>query len=95
MGPFQRLAINVFFQQPFFHHQTQIWTGPTPWGIRALINDVAQIIQTTGLLWASLLQPFFTRLAAFPRAGGKAKDFNLYIAPLKRAGQNICANRSN
>ena len=60
-----------------------------------LIDDVAQIIQTTGLLWASLLQPFFTRLAAFPRAGGKAKDFNLYIAPLKRAGQNICANRSN
>ena len=95
MGPFQRLAINIFFQQTFFHHQAQIWTGATPWGIRALIEEVAQVIQTTGLLRASLLQPFFTRLAAFPRTRGKAKDFNLYIAPLKRACQNIRANRRN
>ena len=93
--PFQRLTIDVFLEQTFFHHQAQIWPCATPRGIRRFIDDVAQIIQATGLLRAAFVQPLLAGLPTFPRAGGKAEDFHLNVTTLKRARQNIGTDRRN
>mmetsp|Transcript_18273 Transcript_18273/g.29034 ORF Transcript_18273/g.29034 Transcript_18273/m.29034 type:complete len:231 (-) Transcript_18273:2342-3034(-) len=95
MGPFQRLAVNVFLQKALFHHQTQIGARPTPGCIGGFIDDVAQVIQTTGLGRTAIVQPRLTGQPAFPCAGGKAQNFHLHIAALQRAGQNVGANGRN
>ena len=56
---------------------------------------MAQIIQTTGLLRATLRQPFFAAQPAFPSFRGKAKNFDLHLTAFQRARQNIGANRGN
>ena len=93
--PFQRLAVDVFLEQTFFHHQPQIRPGAPPWRICGFIDDVAQIVQTTGLHRASFVQPRLARLPPLPRAGGKAEDFNLDVATFQRTGQNIRTDRSD
>ena len=95
MRPFQRLAIDVFLEQPLFHHQAKVRPDPPPRRIRRFIDDVAQIIQPPGMLRAALRQPFLTSLAALPRPCVKAKDLDLDRTPFQRARQNIGANRSN
>ena len=73
MRPVERLAIDIFFQQPFAHHQAEIFARATPWRIRSLIDDVAQIIQTSpGLVvvdeayYAFASDSFISSLARYP-----------------------------
>ena len=93
MRPDQRLAIDILFQQPLAHHQAQIAPSAPPRFIGLLIKDMTQIIEPAGLCWLAISEPRFARLAAFPCAGGKAKDLCLDPAPLQCARENISADR--
>ena len=95
MRPFQRLPVDVLLEQTFLHHQPQIGPRATPRCISGFIDDMAQIIKTARPSRTTVIEPMLTRLAAFPRAGGKAEDFHLYITPLQRARENIRTDSSN
>src|SRR3546814_10076350 len=45
MRPEERLAIDVFLEQPFAHHQAEIASRPTPGFVSLLVDDMAQVIQ--------------------------------------------------
>src|SRR3546814_9815296 len=45
MRPEERLAIDVFLEQPFAHHQAEIASRPTPGFVGLLVDDMAQVIQ--------------------------------------------------
>jgi hypothetical protein len=54
MRPFQRLAVDILFQQPFLHHQPKVGPGAPPGRIGGFVDDVAQVVQPSGLLRAAL-----------------------------------------
>ena len=92
MRPFEGFAVDIFFEQPFFHHQPKIGPGAAPRGICAFVDYVAQIIKAPWTLRAAFCEPFFTALPAFPRTGGKAQNLYLHAATLQGAGQHIGAD---
>ncbi len=93
--PFQRLAVDVFLQQALFHHQPKVGPCPPPGRVGALVDDVAQIIQASGLLFAPRVQPGLAALAALPSLCCKTQNLDLDAAPLKRTRQNVGADRRN
>ena len=95
MGPFQRLAIDVFLQKPFLHHQAEVFPRPAPGGVGGLVDDVAQVVQPPGHLRTAVLKPKFAGLAAFPGAGGEAQDLDFDLAAFKRSGQHVGGNRGD
>ena len=95
MRPFQSFAVDVLFEQPFFHHQAEIWPSAAPGGIGAFVNDMAQIIETARTLRPALREPFLTALPAFPGTGGEAQNLYLHATALQGAGQHVSADGSN
>ena len=95
MRPFQRLAVDVFLEQALFHHQAQIGAHPPPGRIGTFVDDMAQVIEPSGLGGPPFGQPFLAALAALPRPGGKAQDLDLDLTAFQRAGKNIGADRGD
>src|SRR5690348_14303142 len=93
--PVQRLAVDVLLQQPLAHHQAEILSRTTPWGIRSLVDDVAEIVEAAGIGRLAGGKPGFARLPALPGAGGEAENLDLDAATLQRARQDIGAGRSH
>ena len=90
--PEQRLAVDIFLQQPFAHHQAEIALGPAPGLIGLLVDDVAQIVEAAGRGRAIGVQPVLARLAALPGAGGEAENLGFHAAPFQRTRQNLGAD---
>src|SRR5208282_6339375 len=93
--PIERLAVDVFLEQAFAHHQPEMFSRSPPRRVRGFVNDVAKIVEAAWRSGFVRLQPGFTRLAALPRAGREAEDFDLDAATLQCAGQNIGAGSGN
>ena len=82
MRPLEGLAVDILFEQTFFHHQPKIGSGAAPRGIGAFVDDVAQIIEAARPLRAAFCEPFLTALPAFPCTGCEAQNLNLHAAAL-------------
>src|SRR6185437_1471210 len=75
------------------------WSGgPTGWRlgsvgwprrVRRLVDDVAEIVEATGIRRLAGSKPRLARLPAFPGAGGEAQNLDLDAATLQRARENI------
>src|SRR5687768_5886592 len=89
MGPDQGLAVDIFLEQAFAHHQAEIAPGPAPWLVGGLVDDVAEVVESAGVCGLAGAQPFFARLAAFPSLGGETQNFDFYAAALESADQDI------
>ena len=87
--PEQGLAVDIFLKQPFAHHQAEVAAGMPPGFVSLFVNDVAQVVEATGHCRASGCQPVFTRLPAFPCAGGEAQNLGLHPAAFEGAGHDI------
>ena len=89
--PIESFAVDIFLQQTLAHHQPEVLARAAPRRIGRFIDDVAQIIEATGIRRLAGREPVLARLAALPGARGEAKNFNLDAAALKRARKNIRA----
>ena len=95
MRPEQSLSVDIFFQQPFAHHQAQIALGMPPWLIGFFVDDMAQVVEAAGHGLASGGEPVLARLPALPRAGGEAQYFGFDAAPFQGARQYVGADRGD
>src|SRR3546814_18762868 len=77
MRPEERLAIDVFLEQPFAHHQAEIASRPTPGFVSLLVDDMAQVIQPARMGRADFGQPVFPRLSPFPGTCRETESFCL------------------
>src|SRR3546814_11799237 len=77
MRPEERLAIDVFLEQPFAHHQAEIASRPTPGFVSLLVDDMAQVIQPARMGRSACGQPAFPQLSPFPGACRETEYFSL------------------
>ena len=92
MRPQQGLAVDVLLQQALAHHQAEVLLGASPGRVGGLVDDVAQIVQTTRIGGFAGGDPSLPALAALPGAGGEAQDLHLDAAALQRARQDVGAD---
>src|SRR3954454_23509731 len=95
MRPVERLAVDVFLEQGFAHHQAEILARAAPRRIRRFVDDVPEIVEPSRRGGFASLQPRLARLPAFPSPRREAEYFDLYPATLERARQNVRACRGN
>src|SRR5579859_1211278 len=60
--PIERLAIDVFLQQTFAHHQAEILARAPPGRVGRFIDDVPQVVQTAGVGRLAGSKPRLARL---------------------------------
>src|SRR3546814_15344333 len=92
MRPEERLAIDVFLEQPFAHHQAEIASRPTPGFVSLLVDDMAQVIQPARMGRAACGQPVFPRLSPFPGACRETEYFCLDATAFPAARQYVCTD---
>src|SRR5262245_13624952 len=95
MGPEQRLAVDILLKQPLPHHQAQAAPRVAIWLVRALVDDVAKVVEPARAGRTPVGQPLLAALPALPAAGREAEDLGGYAATLKRACQYVRAGRSD
>src|SRR3546814_486934 len=93
MRPEERLAIDVFLEQPFAHHQAEIASRPTPGFVGLLVDDMAQVIQAAWMGRPACGQPVFPRLSPFPGACRETEYFCLDATAFQGARQYVGADR--
>ena len=93
--PHQRLAVDVFLEQPLAHHQAEIAARAAPRLVGLFVEDVAQIVEASGVRGAPVGEPHLAALPALPRAGGEAEDLGLHAAAFERAREDIGADRGD
>ena len=71
MRPFEGFTVDVFFEEAFFHHQTQVVARAAPRAVGVLVDDMAQVIEAAWLLGTAVSKPFFACEPAFPSARGE------------------------
>src|SRR3954468_25078471 len=91
--PVERLAVDVLLQQPLAHHQAEIFSRTAPRGVRRLVDDVAEIVETARTGRLAGRKPRLARLPALPGARGEAEYLDLDAAALQRAGEDVGAGR--
>src|SRR6185369_10784228 len=91
--PVQRLAVDVFLQQPLAHHQPEIFPRTTPWGVGGFVDDVAEVVEPAGIGRLAGSEPRLARLPALPGARRKAQNLDLDAAALQRARENVSTGR--
>src|SRR3546814_7582216 len=87
MRPEERLAIDVFLEQPFAHHQAEIASRPTPGFVSLLVDDMAQVIQPARMGRAACGHPVFPRLSPFPGTCRETEYFCLDATAFQGARQ--------
>ena len=65
MRPEQRLAVDVFLEQAFAHHQAEIAARAAPGLVGLLVDDVAQIVEPPGLRRLAIGEPCLAALPPF------------------------------
>src|SRR5579872_4717593 len=83
MRPVQRLAVDIFLQQTFAHHQAEILARPPPWRVGGFIDDVPEIVEAAGIGRLAGGKPRLARLPALPGAGSETENFDLDAATPK------------
>ncbi len=91
MRPVERLAVDVFLEQAFAHHQAEILARAPPRRIGGFVDDVAQVVEAAGIGRLAGGEPMLARLAALPGPRGEAEDLDLDAAALERARQDVGA----
>ena len=89
MRPVQRLAVDIFLEQPLAHHQAEILARAPPRRVRRLVDDVAEIVEAARVRRLAGRKPGFAGLAALPGAGGKAENLDFDAAALQRPRQDV------
>src|SRR3546814_9864094 len=89
MRPEERLAIDVFLEQPFAHHQAEIASRPTPGFVSLLVDDMAQVIQPARMGRAACGQPVFPRLSPFPGSCRETEYFGFYATAFPGGRQYV------
>src|SRR5581483_11731581 len=95
MRPGERLAVDVFLEQPLAHHQAEVAPRAPPRRIRRLVDDVAEVVEPAGVGRLAGLQPGLARLPAFPGPGREAQYLDFHAAAFERAGKDVGAGRGD
>src|SRR5208282_4905561 len=90
-GPVEGLAVDIFLEQPLSHHQSEVFPCSAPRGIGGFVDNMAQVVESTGIDGLAGLEPGFARLAALPGASSESENFDLYAAAFQSARQNVGA----
>ena len=93
MRPVERLAVDIFLEQSFAHHQAEILASASPRRVGGLVDNMAKIVETPRVERLSGLEPMFAGLSALPGSGGEAEDLHLDAAAFQRSRQNVGASR--
>src|SRR3984957_8539363 len=93
--PVERLAVDVLLEQALAHHEAKVLARAPPRRVRRFVNEMAQIVETSGIGWFPCLKPGLARLSAFPGASREAENLDLDAAALECARENIRASRRN
>src|SRR5690606_9677568 len=93
--PEQGLPIDILLEQPLAHHQTEIDAGTPPGLVGALVDDVAEIVESAGMGRPPIGEPALARLPALPRPRREAQYLDLDPAALQRARHDIRADRGD
>src|SRR3546814_11145262 len=89
MRPEERLAIDVFLEQPFAHHQAEIASRPTPGFVSLLVDDMAQVIQPARMGRAACGHPVFPPLSPYPGACRDTRYFAFNATTFKVARHHV------
>ena len=81
------------FSRPFAQHQPQRFPGPPPRCIRRLVDDMPQIVQTSGFAGLPSASQRSRACPPFQALGCETKDFDLHTAPLQCPRKDIGAHR--
>src|SRR5665647_3656140 len=64
--PVERLAVDVFLEQAFAHHQPEIFARAPPRRVGGFVDDVAQVVEAAGIGRLAGGEPMLARLATLP-----------------------------
>ena len=95
MGPQQRLAVDVLFQDVPIKHQAKLSPGIPIRRIRRLVNDMAQIIKSARIIRLAIGFPKLGRTATVKVYGGKPEYLYINATTFQGARQNVRHCRSN
>src|SRR5438309_1995510 len=66
MRPEQGLAVDILLEQPLAHHEAEVSSRVPVRFVRALVDNVPEVIQPAGIWRPSRTEPGFTALPALP-----------------------------
>src|SRR4051812_20575549 len=90
--PEQSLAVDILLEKPLAHHEAEVTARVAIGFVRALVDDVPQVIEPAGARRAPCCEPRLSALPAFPAPSGKAEDFCRNAATLESAREGVGAN---